>query len=132
MTSDYHKSKFFLCDCKTPSHLLQFYHETWDDHDNWDEFGCVLFLNHYLPWYKRLGIAVLYVLGYQTQHTHYDSWQLSRFDRVYLKEFLEDPKMAGREANIAEAVRTGIACMPAEDNTCKICSTGPCLGGPRY
>lgn len=47
-------------------------------------------LNHYLPWYKRLTIAVKYVLGIDNTHCQYTESVVSKEEMVRLSEWIDN------------------------------------------
>lgn len=69
-------NKFIECDCHAPEHLL----EVTISLEDKPEFSYVMigyYLNQFRPWYKRLCIAVKYVLGIGSCDSHFDGTLLS-------------------------------------------------------
>ena len=65
-----------VCNCHNLEHHLIFH---FDPDDNYNEFMYVnMNLNHYLPWYKRIGLAIKYIFGYKCQYGHYNEVVLDR------------------------------------------------------
>ena len=65
--------KILLCDCHHKEHLLSV---DYDKQTNSVEIG--LKLNQYLPWYKRIWIAIKYVFGWKATATDWDDFVLSK------------------------------------------------------
>jgi hypothetical protein len=84
--TDRRKFESFSCECGDMTHTIRFYQ---DVEPGYEEFGVEIFLNNYLPWYKRLAIAFWYALGVPTQdYSHYDTWMLANSDRERLVNLL--------------------------------------------
>lgn len=54
---------YFECVCGIPEHTLRFTSVAEPIFDDDGEFYVETFLNQYLPWYKRLYVAIKYVFG---------------------------------------------------------------------
>lgn len=55
-----------FCNCSGLDHNVVF------DYD--EQYGELIIhaqLNHYLPWYKRIPLAIRYIFGYDTHRCHY-------------------------------------------------------------
>ena len=81
-TDSFHR---FECTCSTFDHNVRF--ET----DN--ELGSITIsvpLNHWLPWWKRLWLAVKYVLGRTERYGHYDTVELNPHDYDRIRALLDD------------------------------------------
>jgi len=75
---------FFECRCGSNEHTLQF---TYDKEDH--EIYTSVFLNDWLPWYKRIYRAVKYVLGYKCQYGHWDCWIMDENDIDRFREMMD-------------------------------------------
>jgi len=77
--------KYFECMCHSPEHVLRVEID--------EDFKCVVFttyLDHYLPWYKRIIVAIRYVLGFEpSQYGHFSETLLKDEDTKKLIELLE-------------------------------------------
>lgn len=86
--------KLYLeCGCGMPEHILTF--EKWYNDGEFigDDFVAVgKYLSHYLPWYKRIIVAVKYVLKWGKMKDHFDTTELSKQDVSRLIQFLQDMK----------------------------------------
>ena len=68
------------CCCGSPQHTLRFVldFDTFGD----DEIPTIytdVQMAHYLPWYKRIWVAIKYIFGYDTVD-HYGCWELDHTD----------------------------------------------------
>jgi hypothetical protein len=64
--------------------------------DEWTDMICVgAAMNHYLPWYKRMGIAFKYLFGIDNTYCHYVESLYDKETAVKLRDWLNDviPKM---------------------------------------
>lgn len=89
MTHPSLKSEIFRCECHTPTHHMFVTYDTVED-----EILIELKLNELTPWWKRLYIAMLYILGRDASHlTQYEDIILGHPDRQKLaKMLLSKPK----------------------------------------
>jgi len=74
----------FECTCMTFDHNVRF------EVDN--EIGTISIsvpLNHWLPWWKRLLLAIKYVFGKTERYGHYDTVQLNPNDYEKIKTILD-------------------------------------------
>lgn len=85
------KSKYFDCRCFADEHVLRFTYEP-DDPDDCELYAHV-FLNDWLPWYRRLYRATKYVFGYKCKYGHWDCWLLDEENIDTLYTFLEELKI---------------------------------------
>lgn len=69
----------FECTCATPNHTLRV--TRWED----GTATISVALNRYLPLWKRIGIGIAYILGFDTDTEQYDTVELSPQDRERLK-----------------------------------------------
>lgn len=76
------KHERFECTCISPHHTFRV--TTWDD----DTMSVSVALNRYLPLWRRIVVAVMYVIGIEVDAEHYDSVELNLDDRKRLKEIL--------------------------------------------
>ena len=81
------KSIHLECECHDKDHLLVVSKRYWDNEDY--DFIVHTQMNHYLPWYKRLKYAVLYLFGMKTAQCHFVDHVLGEKQVKELKEFLE-------------------------------------------
>lgn len=58
--------------------------------DNHPDFTVTTGLNHYLPWYKRVVIAIKYALGIDNTHHFYTEQTLSVEEVTKLRNFLNE------------------------------------------
>lgn len=82
----FRKYEHFDCACSDIAHTIRFYSDADPDYE---EFGLEVALNHYLPWYKRVWVAVKYVFGFKADYGQYDSWILDSNDRKRLRELMD-------------------------------------------
>ncbi len=74
----------FECTCLTFDHNVRF------EVDN--EIGTISIsvpLNHWLPWWKRIWLAIKYVFGKTQRYGHYDTIQLNPNDYEKIKTILD-------------------------------------------
>lgn len=74
------------CACgDTKEHIAIF---DFDEQDWKDTLSVGLYLNHYLPWYKRLVLAVKYVLGIDNTYQHYVEGIYNKDEVARLRDWL--------------------------------------------
>ena len=74
----------FECTCSTFDHNIRFEVD--------EEMGHIAIsvpLNHWLPWWKRLWLAVKYVLKQTERYGHYDTVMLNPNDYGKIRELLD-------------------------------------------
>ena len=76
---------FFECECGSDEHTLRF---TLDKEDG--DIHTSIFLNQYRPWWKRIYVAIRYVLGYNCKYGHWDNWILNRDDACRLRDMCDE------------------------------------------
>lgn len=77
--------RYFDCQCSDFNHVFRF---VLDEQDG--ELHLEVQLDLYLPWYKRLWLATLYVLGRQRHgYGHYDITMLREEDYVQLHDMMD-------------------------------------------
>jgi len=93
---------YLLCDCHDLDHLMRLLYWIDTTKDGSKEI-CFLeleaVLNHYLPWYKRVYKALLYILG-KAGKDHYFNVVLRKNDVIQLKSFIDN--MLEQDANFAK------------------------------
>lgn len=77
------KEQTFKCECGMPSHHFFVSFDPLED-----EVAVEIKLNHYLPWYTRLWVAFLYVIGREYNGQEYDTILLKKTDRKILSKLL--------------------------------------------
>lgn len=91
-------SVFLDCGCGTQEHLLRFDLDVW--RDDMPELYASIYLNPWMPWWRRCVAAVRYVLGMAPCKGggHWDSWIIDNSDdAVRLTELLEAYEKARSE-----------------------------------
>mgnify|MGYP001767292369 CR=1 FL=1 len=76
---------YFECSCGSDEHTLRF---TLNKEDG--ELYTSVFLNDWLPWYKRLWRAFRYVFGYKCKFGHWDCWIMRREDVDKLRALIDE------------------------------------------
>lgn len=74
----------FDCQCHYYEHCVRF---TLDDEDG--DVCVEVRMNHFLPWWKRLWVAVGYVLGFTGPHGHFGDTRLKSDDWARLHNLLD-------------------------------------------
>ena len=89
---------YIECECGMKDHLAALELSVWDRLDELPECYLHLQLKHYLPWYKRFGVALLYILGISRPNKfHFDCTVISNSDAKKMIELLQEYS-AGYEA----------------------------------
>lgn len=78
------KHEYFECSCDSNEHSLRFTHDPEDD-----EVYITTFLSQYRSFFKRVGVAVKYVLGYKCKYGHWDCTMLSKDEALRLKDWID-------------------------------------------
>lgn len=82
------KTKYVECECQSFDHIARW---VWfeSDHHPWadDELYLDYNLNHYLPWWKRIWVALTYICK-EEYIGRYDCLILNREKAVELRDFL--------------------------------------------
>lgn len=83
------KNKLFIeCECLDPSHLMYIQYDSY-----YDEIIINNQMNHYLPWYKRIYVAIKFIFKLKNKYnSHWDCTMINEEKRLKLKEFLENCK----------------------------------------
>lgn len=66
------KSFHILCECRSPEHMITVsQYNDGDEHDDAHLGHCVIqtSMNHYLPWYRRIWVAMKYV--FKAEYNNY-------------------------------------------------------------
>jgi len=72
-------TEYFTCVCGSYDHTLRFILDLDRDFKDFQlptiyaEVG----LNHYLPWYKRIGIGLRFIFGLEKWNNSYGSWEIN-------------------------------------------------------
>lgn len=86
--------ELFTCDCHFVSHHVVVDELRYNSHPEEDRVVICPTLNHYLPWYSRLKVAVKYVFGIDNTFDAYSEVLLDKENttrlRDYLNRFLEN------------------------------------------
>ena len=104
---------YFECVCGTPEHMLRFTTMQQDAHDGENEIYVEVFLNGYHAWYKRLWVALKYVLGVRQGCGAFDCTILSQDDANKLALLLS-PELQSLQKTKAEVMK-----LIAEKNNAK-------------
>ena len=78
---------YFECSCGSPEHTIRF---TLDKAGTPPLIYCDFYLEHYLPWYKRIIIAVKYIFRLPPQDEHFANWHMDAAEAVKLRDMCED------------------------------------------
>lgn len=76
-------SVFIGCECHSDEHTLRY---TIDAEDR--TIYTSVFLNHYLPWYKRAWVSVKYLFGYKCKYGHFDCTLMGVTQVAQLKQMI--------------------------------------------
>lgn len=78
------------CKCTLREHEIHFQ----QDEDNIKDGECVIYstLNAYMPWYKRVALAVRYIFGIDTHSCHYDETLVDIAVLKHAVSLLEDSR----------------------------------------
>lgn len=76
---------YLECACDSDEHTLRF---TLDKDDG--EIFTSVYLNHWLPWHKRVWLAVRYVFGYRCKYGHWDCTIINREGAKKLRAILDE------------------------------------------
>lgn len=79
------KSHFVVCSCQSSEHTLRFIYDS-----DAEELYCEVQLNQYRGLFKRLLVAIKYVLGYKCKYGHWDNTIVSRDEMEKLYFFLKN------------------------------------------
>jgi hypothetical protein len=93
----YDKNELFVCDCSDISHNMIF--QLWDWGDEAPDLNVNVALNHYLPFHKRIWLAIRYVFGFQSRFGHYDTITIRREDLSRLRAILDEYEKKTDEFN---------------------------------
>jgi len=94
--------EYFTCACSSFDHTLRFVLDL--DRDSKHPYPSIfseIRLSHYYPWYKRIPLAIKYILGIDIRHSH-DCWEINKKGDdigrmismlVQLRDEIEAPKI---------------------------------------
>lgn len=85
---DYSTTLHVVCECTAPEHIVQF--AQFEPEDGKPEECCFVSvqLSPYHPWYKRVRLAVRYVMGLREKCGHWDCTLMGRAEAEKLYVFL--------------------------------------------
>jgi len=78
---------FFECACGSPEHTIRF---TLDKSDDPPMVFCDFYLDHYMPWWKRIYVAIKYILKRPPNNSHFDDWIMYAADVTRLRDMCEE------------------------------------------
>lgn len=81
-------TEYFDCACGSPEHTIRFTL----DLDDPPSIYCDFYLDQYIPWYKRIWVAIKYILKLPPQNAHFDNWIMRLEDTERLIQLLEKVK----------------------------------------
>jgi hypothetical protein len=81
------KLEYFECECRSPEHRLVFEIDLEPDDDC--QLVASVFIHHWNPWWKRVWVALKYILGYKCKYGHFDTFLLRSEDIGRLKHLCE-------------------------------------------
>ena len=85
--------EFIVCSCMSDEHVVHFMYCEWGEGDN--DLYMSVFLRGW-PWWKRLWIALRYVLGHRSKYGEFDGgFSLSEKEKNKLVAFLSKTKLRG-------------------------------------
>jgi|SRR5579885_805938 len=90
------EENYFDCQCSDFGHTIRFVFDP-KDGDVWLE----VHLYNWLPWYKRLWAAFLYVIKRHKPYGHYDTTMLRSEDFARLHSLLDRAELKAREVRLA-------------------------------
>lgn len=80
------KHETFYCECENPEHMFRI--KAGADGKAYHALEFSVHLNHYLPWYKRVWLALKYV--FRVGDDHFDTVMLDVRDVRHLRDCVED------------------------------------------
>ena len=75
-----------ICECHSPDHVLQFSHM--EDMDGDEICWTQVQLHQYRSFWKRLAVAVKYLLGYECRYGHWDCTSINVEQGKSLRDYL--------------------------------------------
>lgn len=87
---------YFECKCRHDEHVIRF---VIDKDDGEINFYCHVFLAE-KPLFKRIWLAIKYVLGFKTKYGHFGEWILNKKDAKRLRKLINDVIRHERNKNV--------------------------------
>ncbi len=84
-------SHYFECACGSPEHTIRFILDKGERGD-FPLIFCDFYLDQYLPWYKRIWVAIKYVLMFKPHNEHFASWVMKNEDVERLQKLCKEFK----------------------------------------
>ena len=78
---------YFECACGSAEHTIRF---TLDKEDEPPMIFGDIYLDQFIPWYKRIFVAIKYILRIPPQNCHFDSWIMHDDDARRLKDMCDE------------------------------------------
>ncbi len=79
---------YFECACGSPEHTIRF---TLDFEKNEPSMiWCDFFLDHYMPWYRRIWVAFKYIFKFEPHNEHFASWLMRSEDVNRLRNMCDE------------------------------------------
>ena len=86
---EFTETEFYVCDCGNPEHNIISSHDRYVWGGIVDEdFSLHVQMSHYIPWYKRILVAIRYILGMEVKNYHYAETLLSVEEAERLRDSL--------------------------------------------
>jgi hypothetical protein len=83
------KYDYFECDCQSPEHRLVFIDTNDEYYKNEPRVYTEVYLNNYRGFFKRILVAIKYILGYKCRYGHFDNFELNSNDINRLQLLIE-------------------------------------------
>ena len=83
------------CECQSPDHIVVFQSDLHDDECGM-EFYLYVQLNQWHGFWKRVRLAIDYVLDRESEHGHWDCWMLAPEDAEKLRDMVDEFVVACR------------------------------------
>jgi len=87
--NDISRSEFFQCSCYSPDHTVCFSLVDIPE-EKAVELYSEIQLTQYRGFWKRLWLAIKYVLGYKSVYGYWDCWLLQRQEAERLRDMISD------------------------------------------
>lgn len=83
----YHHEVVVNCACRCRDHMFVAALDDWEDHDV--DLIFMATINHYLPWYRRIGVALRYLFGMDNTFTSHADVVCSPEDAVKVRDLCQ-------------------------------------------
>lgn len=86
----YLQAEYLTCDCSSDEHTMRFTFAAGETSQDSSEVYTSVFLNQYRSVWRRIWVAVRYVMGYKSKYGHWDCFSFNVEEAIRLRKLLQE------------------------------------------